>query len=69
MGRFKIHEFCNGCVYVTVSADTTYRAETRVKVVVGEFGKGQVKTDLTAGFRRIGRDLERSSNGFQQRRN
>ena len=32
------------------------------------FGKGQGKTDLTAGFRRVGRDLERRSpNGFQQR--
>ena len=32
--RFQIHESCNRCVYVTVSADTTFRAETRVKVVV-----------------------------------
>ena len=36
----------------------------------GRFGKGQGKTDLTAGFRRVGRDLERRSpNRFQQRRN
>ena len=69
MRRLKIHESCNRCVYVTVSADTTFRAETRVKVS-GRFGRGQLNTDLTAGFRRVGRDLERRSpNGFQQRRN
>ena len=34
VGRFQIHESCNRCVYVTVSADTTFRAEARVKVVV-----------------------------------
>ena len=36
MRRFKIHESCNRCVYVTVSADTTFRAETRVKVIAGD---------------------------------
>ena len=31
---------------------------------------GQGKTDLTAGFQREGRDLDRKlPNGFQQRRN
>ena len=34
--RFKIHESCNRCIYVTVSADTTFRAETRVKVIAGD---------------------------------
>ena len=34
--RFKIHESCNVCVYVTVSADTTFRVETRVKVKAGD---------------------------------
>ena len=36
MRRFKIHESCNRCVYVTVSTDTTFRTETRVKVTVGD---------------------------------
>ena len=35
MRRFKIHESCSRFVYVTVSADTTFRAETRVKVIAG----------------------------------
>ena len=59
--RFKIHESCNRCVYVTVSECKGYS---------GRFGRGQGKTDLTAGFRREGRDLERRSpDGFRQRRN
>ena len=32
--RFKIHKSFNRCVYVTVRSDTTFRAETRVKVIV-----------------------------------
>ena len=36
MRRFKIHESCNRCVFVTVSTDTTFRAETRVEVIVGD---------------------------------
>ena len=60
MGRFNIYEPFNRCVYVTVSAGTTFRVETRVyKDYSGRFGKGQGKTDLTARFRRVGRDLER----------
>ena len=35
-GRFKIHESCNRCVYVTVSGDTTFIAEARVKVIAGD---------------------------------
>ena len=34
--RFKIHESSNRCVYVTVRADTTFKAETCVKVIVGD---------------------------------
>ena len=34
--RFKIHESCNKCVYVTVSTDTTFRVEMIVKVIVGD---------------------------------
>ena len=35
---------------------------------MGDLGKGQGKTDLTAGFQRVGRDLERRSpSGIQQR--
>ena len=37
MRRFKVHEFCNRCVFVTVSTDTTFRAETRGKVIVGDW--------------------------------
>ena len=36
MRRFKIHESCNRYVYVTARADTTFRAETRVKVIPGD---------------------------------
>ena len=36
VGRFKIHESCNMCVYVTVSDDTTFRAKVRVKVIAGD---------------------------------
>ena len=36
MWRFKIHESCNRCVFVTVSADTIFREKTRVKVTVGD---------------------------------
>ena len=36
VGRFKIHEPCNRCVYVTVSADPTFRMKARVKVIVGD---------------------------------
>ena len=36
MRRFRIHESCNRRVYVTVSADTTFRAETRVNVTAGD---------------------------------
>ena len=36
MKRFKIHESCNSCVYVTISADTTFKVETRVKVIAGD---------------------------------
>ena len=36
MRRFKIHESCNWCVYVTVSIDTTFRVETRGKVIEGD---------------------------------
>ena len=36
MRRFKIHESCNRCVYLTVSADTAFREEIRVKVIVGD---------------------------------
>ena len=69
MRRFKIHESCNRCVYITVSADTTFRVKTRVKVIVGDLERVG-KTDLTAGFQRVGRDLERRSpSGIQQRRN
>ena len=31
--RFKIHELCNRCVYITVSTDTTFRMKTN-KVMV-----------------------------------
>ena len=48
MRRFKIHESCNRCVYVTVSADTS---GNETKGYSGRFGRGQGKTDLTAGFR------------------
>ena len=34
--RFKIHESCNRCVYVTVRTDTTFRVETRVMIIVGD---------------------------------
>ena len=70
MRRFKVHESCNRCVYVTISADTTFKAETRVKVIVGDLEMVRGRLDLTAGFRRVGRDLERRSpSGIQQRRN
>ena len=36
MRRFKIHESCNRCVYVTVGDDTIFRAEARVKVITGD---------------------------------
>ena len=36
MRGFKIHESCNRCVYVTVSGDTTFIAEARVKVIAGD---------------------------------
>ena len=36
MRRFKIHESYNMCVYVTVSSGTTFRVETRVKVIAGD---------------------------------
>ena len=36
MRRFKTQESCNRCVYVTVSTDTTFRMETRVKVIAGD---------------------------------
>ena len=41
MRRFKIHEFCNRCVYVTVSADTSFRAKTRAKVIVGDLERAR----------------------------
>ena len=39
MRKFKIHESRNRCVYVTVRADTTFRAEMGVKVIVGDLEK------------------------------
>ena len=68
MRRFKIHKSCNSCVYVTVSADTTFRAETKVKVIVGDLERVRERLTRQAGFRRVGRDFDRRSpNGFQQR--
>ena len=36
MRRFKFHDSCNQWNYVTVNADTTFRVETRVKVIAGD---------------------------------
>ena len=53
-------------VFVTVSADTTFRAETRVKVIVGDLERVRGRLTRQLGFR----DLERRSpSGIQQRRN
>ena len=41
MRRFKIHESCNRCVYVTVSTDTIFIAETRVQVIVGDLERAR----------------------------
>ena len=66
--RFRIHESCNSCVYVTISVDTTFRVETRVKIIAGDLERVRGRLDLTAGFHRVGKYLERRSpNGFQQR--
>ena len=32
--RFKIHEPCNRCVYVTVCTNPTITAKTRIKIIV-----------------------------------
>ena len=45
VGRFKTHEPCNRCVYVTVSTDTTFRIKTRIKVLLGDLER--VKERLT----------------------
>ena len=37
--RFKIHDPCNRCIYVTVSTETTFRTKMRVKVIVGDLGR------------------------------
>ena len=34
MERFKIHEPCSRCVYVTVRTDSAFRTKTRVKFIV-----------------------------------
>ena len=36
MRRFKVHEPCSRCVYVTVSTDAPFRVKTKVKVIVGD---------------------------------
>ena len=50
MRRFKIHESCNRCVYVTLSADTTFRAETRVKVIARDLERARGRLTCQLGF-------------------
>ena len=51
MRRFKIHESCTRCVYITVSTDNTFRVEMRVKVIMGDLERVGRRLTCQLGFR------------------
>ena len=48
--RFKIHGSYNRCSFATVSAGTTFRAEPRVKVIVGDLERVRGRLTWQQGF-------------------